>query len=274
MPQYQAVTRSRYAARRYRRPGDLRHLANQTSVPLVAQEFARVALQQPIAFVERDGGYAPVAILSLYQGRNLFVTADGKWLAPYLPRLYQTYPFALGAEEGERFVLAVDEDSGLISDTDGDPFFDGDELSAPLQKVREELARLAQARKATEAICELLVKHELIVPWEIRLTAGEAEQAVAGLHRVDEARLNALQAAAFLALRRVGALPAIYCHLLSMQQMPALGRLAAMHGQSAASAAQRGGQARAPASPAGGAATPVSLDFLSTDGSIDFGKLD
>lgn len=270
MPQYQAVTRSRHAMRRYRRPGDVRHFADQASVPLVAQEFPRIVLQQPIAFVQREGGFAPVAVLSLYQGRNLFVAPDGKWLAPYLPLLYQTYPFALGAEEGDRFVLAIDEGSGLLSDTEGDPFFDGDELSVPLQKVREELSKLARARKITDAICELLANHELIVPWEIRVAAGEAEQAVAGLFRIDESRLNALSAEAFLALRRIGALPVIYCHLLSMQQMPMLARLAAMHADAASGAALRQPPAQGAAS-AGKAS--VSLDFLSTDGSIDFDKL-
>ena len=271
MPQYQPVTRSTHGARHFRRPADHRHLADQASVPLVAQELPRIALQQPIAFIEREGGFVPIAILSLHQGRNLFVTADGRWLAPYLPLLYQTYPFALGVQQGERFVLAFDEDSGLLSDTEGDPFFDGDEMSAPLKKVLEDLAAVARARNATKAICDALVEHELIVPWEIRVGAGEAEQSVAGLYRIDEARFNALKASAFLALRAVGALPVVYCQLLSMQQLPMLARLASIHAEIGADAARAGSGKKGPSRTR--ASEPPSLDFLSTDGSIDFGKL-
>lgn len=268
MPQYQPVTRSSHGLRRYRRPADHRHLAGQASVPLVAQELPRVALQQPIAFVEREGGFTPVAVLSLHQGRNLFVTTDGRWLAPYLPLLYQTYPFAVGVQQDDRFVLAFDEDSGLLSDTDGDPFFDGNELSASLKKVLEDLAEVARARHATKAICEALLKNDLIVPWEIRIATGGSEQEVAGLHRVDEARFNALSASAFLALRAVGALPVIYCQLLSMQQLPMLARLASIHAEVGAGAASGGKRPEAV-----GATDRPMLDFLSTDGSIDFGKL-
>lgn len=47
-----------------------------------------------------------------------------------------------------------------------------------------------------------------------------------GLFRIDEDALNALDTEAFLQLRKMGALPLIYCQLLSIQNLQRLGPLA------------------------------------------------
>ena len=48
---------------------------------------------------------------------------------------------------------------------------------------------------------------------------------VHGLFRLNEAALNALDDAAFLKIRKAGALPLAYLQLLSMDQMPVFERL-------------------------------------------------
>jgi len=69
------------------------------------------------------------------------------------------------------------------------------------------------------------------------------ERRVHGLHSIAEAKLKALGAEALHRLHQAGALPLIYCQLLSMQHLPLLGKLAQAH---AKAKAQAQAQANAP----------------------------
>src|SRR5262245_463889 len=61
--------------------------ASASVVPIAAGEFGSVATSMPIAFIEDEGGYKAVAVLSPAGGRNLFVAANGQWLGRYVPTL-------------------------------------------------------------------------------------------------------------------------------------------------------------------------------------------
>ena len=98
-------------------------------------------------------------------------------------------------------------------------------------------------------MCALLAQEGLIEPWPITLKSDQAdkgdqaeqggqgeqtEQTLQGLYRVSEAKFNALGAEALHRLHQAGALPLIYCQLLSMQHLPLLGKLADIHAKARA----------------------------------------
>lgn len=260
MPDFQAITRTTHAGKRWKRYGSYAFAARNALVPLSVQELPRAALHLPIAFVASDGEpFTPVAVLGFQPGQNLFVAPDGRWQGGYTPAACRAHPFALASLPGGEQVLAFDAGSGLLAETGGEPFYDAD--GQPAQAVRDILAFLTQLqadRERTRHICQALAAHPLFQPWPLKVQTEAGERQVDGLHRIDEAALHALPAEPLKALQQAGALPLVYCQLLSMQHLPLLGRLAQAHSK----------PAPAPLVTPGG---ELDLGFLNDNGTLRFG---
>lgn len=231
MPSYAPVSRDRHAGRSYLRPVGYGVAAMEAVAPLVAAELPRAALAMPIAFVEQEGRFRLVALLSLQPGQNLYVGPDGRWLGAYVPAALRGYPFALLRQEATaQSVLCVDETSGLVVDagTPGaEPFFaEGEGPAAALGQVLDFLSKVEANRAASERAIDALAAAEVITPWQIGVETPAGRQNVAGLHRIDEARLNTLKDENFLGLRANGALAIAYAQLLSMGQISIFQNLA------------------------------------------------
>lgn len=228
MAKIKPITKSEFAGRHWRRYTDYNFAANDAIVPLVMQELPKAQLTMPIGFAIRDEQAFPVVVQSLEPGSNLFVGREGRWLGRYVPAAYRGYPFLLADTEEDRQVLCIDEDSGLISDTEGEEFFNQEgELSKALSSVLEFLQQVYRDRRRTLHLCSVLQKHELIQPWPIKLKVGKdgEEKSIEGLYRVDEKKLNHLEYKAYREVSQAGTLPLVYCQLLSMQHLNDLARL-------------------------------------------------
>jgi hypothetical protein len=115
-----------------------------------------------------------------------------------------------------------------LSESEGEPFFAEDgKPTKGINDILNFLTQLSSNRLATERVCALLQAHNLIEPWPIKLKGkeDEPERALEGLFRVNEAAFNQLGEKPLHALFQGGALPLIYCQLLSMQHLPVLGEL-------------------------------------------------
>jgi len=254
MSQLTAITRAQYADKRWKRYTSYSFAAKDAVAPLVVQEMPTACMHMPIGFVDTGKGFQLVAVLGLQKDMNLWVTPEGRWVGPYVPAVYRGYPFTLARSEDERRVLCVREDSGLVTSSGGEPFFDEKgEISQPLKDVMSFLEQVAVNNQKTLALCALLAKHNLIQPWNVTLKFNEEERALEGLYRVDEAALNQLPSEDFDVLRKAGALPLVYCQLLSMQHLRRLGQLADKHA------------ARATAEAAAEAPGELDLEFLRDD---------
>ena len=261
MPSLAAISPSRHGDKRWKRYTNYKFAADQAIVPLVVNELARAALSLPIAFTAHGDQLLPAALLGLKPGENLHVGPEGRWLGAYTPALFRTYPFVL-VPDGDRNVLCIDEDSGLItSGSDGEPFFDEGGPSKPIATILSVLEEIAASRKATVQVCAVLKAHGLLRPWLITVKTPSGEQRVDGLFHIDEAVLSALPDAVFLELRRIGALVVAYCQLLSMPNMAELSRVA--------SARAEAGARRLPVNEAG----ELDLEFLNDGPLMDFSKL-
>ncbi|WP_442595323.1 SapC family protein [Parapusillimonas sp. JC17] len=258
MANLQAVSKERHAGKRWQRYSSYSFAAADAVAALVVQELPKACMSLPIGFISMEDRYVPVAVQGLAGGKNLFVAPDGRWLGGYVPASYRGYPFALANTEDGQQVLCVIEDSGLISELEGEVFFDeGGQPSKAVSDVLNFLSQVAANRQATQNICAVLQKHELIQPWLIKLQTEAGEQTVQGLFRVDEAALNALSAEALDEVRKAGALPMVYCQLLSMQHLQKLGQLAQQHAAAQASSLQT-------------ADGELDLEFLNDGGTIRF----
>ena len=221
------LTTTEFASKRWQRSQGYPFAASDTVCPLVLQELPKAAMVMPIGFMTQNDQYVPIAVQGIQPGQNLLVAPDGRWLVSYIPAAYRSYPFALGQTEEGQQILCIDEECDLISESEGEPFFDEDgEPTKAVQQIFNFIGEVHKNRQITQRICATLKQHELFEPWPIKLKSGETEKPVAGLYRINEKQLNNLGDEDFAAVRQAGALPLIYCQLLSMQHLPVLAQLA------------------------------------------------
>lgn len=221
------VSKERDAGKRLVRAKGFGFAAGSPVVPVYAAELAHIAVECPIAFLQEENAFSPVALMSLDGEGNLFVGPDGRWLGGYVPAALRRYPFVLGRPpQGGELVLCIDSESGLLSDTEGEPLYSEDgQPSKYVSDVVGFLGELERSRAVVRSACAALERHGLIVSWPLRVPSEAGAKDVAGLFRIDEAGFNQLSEEAFLDLRRAGALPLVYAHLISTQRLSVLDKL-------------------------------------------------
>ena len=233
MVQFVAVSQERHALKKWRRHTSYKFAATEAVAPIVGAELAKAALSMPLAFSEQAGHYTLVAVLSLVSGRNMFVGSDGRWYGNYIPACLRSYPFGLLPQHGtDQLALCVDEGSGLVVEKNitGDEFFDAEgNVSPAVKAVMELLTQFHRSRQVTDLAVSALAQAGVIKPWQINVKSAQGEQAIGGLHCIDEVALGALSNDDFMKLRI--ALPIAYGQLLSQGRLDVFEQLARLHSQ-------------------------------------------
>lgn len=193
------------------------------------QEFARAASIFPIVFLEdkEKDEFRPVVLLGINAGENLFVDPEGKWQASYVPAIIRRYPFALtpSGKDGQ-YVVCIDEESPLVSDTEGAPLFDDSgEPTQVIDNVKLYLAELQQMDALTSDFSKFLSEHNMFTPLNMRVRDNDKVKNISGCYVINEERLNNLSDDRFLEIKNKRFLPAIYAHLISLAQTERLVKL-------------------------------------------------
>lgn len=200
------------------------------ALPISHTEFPPASRDYPIVFTSGDGktAFAPVAVLGLSAGENLFC-ADGRW-APgvYVPAYVRRYPFCMAkvnvnnVEQKDRLICI--EKSRLAED--GEAMFD--EQGTPSQKWKD-LERLLAEYEAdlerSREMCAILADYGLLEPFTMQATPkaqGAKPLQITGMFRVAEKRIEDLNSAQLKNLVRKGILPRVYIHLLSLENFARL----------------------------------------------------
>lgn len=279
MSKYIPITADNFRGKSWKPSPDLRIAAQDAVCALTVQELPNAIMSMPTAFIKLEDQFNLVAVQSLQAGSNYFVSPSNTWLGGYVPAIYRSFPFALLQNESDesQLVLCIDEDSNLIEDNDEHESFvienveaegeegeeqtevaaDGEgkaELSPALKDVLEFLTHLNAGRNSSRKIIHAVNEHKLIKPWELQIQLETGPQNVEGLYCMDEQAFNQLSDDEVLALKNAGALPLIYCQLLSMSHVAKLAQFANV-------------KSKEESEPA---ATELDLDGLTDDGSLSF----
>ena len=198
-----------------------------TSVPLTAVEFPFAAPEYPIVFAGTDEAMMPAAILGARQNENLFVGADGKWSARYVPAFVRRYPFVFASSEDRKtFTLCIDESyPGCNQEGRGEALFDAEGKPTAFLDGRLKFLQEYQTQfDRTLALCKRLRELDLLEPMQAKITFGAGTSAsVTGFGIVSRERLKALGADVLQQLAKNDALELIYLHLQSVRNFSALG---------------------------------------------------
>ena len=237
MPRYQTLNSTQQKGHGWRPFNSLAHAAGDICAPVLLAELKMLLPHYVLAFVG-DGadGYRLVCVQGLHTGENLLLSAEGKWLLPYVPSMYRGYPFALlpvSTEENARSALCIDVDSGLYLDNP-DPargeqlFFSADgELSEVTQATLKFLGQRQLNQQATQRAVNALAAAGVLQPCQWQLDNSDPARPLArGWFTVDESKLAAVRGEPLQELHTTGALLLAAAQLLSAPRLQLLQTLA------------------------------------------------
>ncbi len=188
------------------------------SVPINAAEMPRAVRHYPIVFTDTESPF-PVAVLGLRAGSNLFIESDGSWAKNvYSPAYLRRYPFIfMRSANAKTLTLCIERTASRIVENRDNPFF----VEGKRSDITANALKFCQAYEAehqkTLAVSKLLAKHDLFSSNRGTFTLENGEKvSLTGFKLVDEKKVNALSDEDYKELRDGGALPVIYCHLISM----------------------------------------------------------
>ncbi len=192
------------------------------SLYLAGTEFIEACKEYPIVFTKVGADkIVPVAMLGLREGENLFVSADGKWNATYVPAFVRRYPFVLSELPGQQMGVCIDEGYPGLNEQHGELLFDGQGNNTPfLQAALDFLNRYQVEYLRTERFCQRLNELGLLMEMNAKADLFDGSSfMVNGLMVVDERKLLQLPDAQALEVFKSGELSWIYAHLVSLSNM-------------------------------------------------------
>ena len=248
-------------------PGALPSFTQQlNAIPVSYTEFNVAHRDFPLVFSSGDDGksFAPVAVLGLEAMENLFVLNDGWAPGVYVPAYVRRYPFCMARvtldniEQAER-LICVEKDH--IAETGGVMMFDDKQEPLPRWKEVEKLLEEYEADlERTKEMCGILADYGLLEPFTMQATMNAGgSMHLTGMFRVDEKKLEFLNASQHKNLIKKGVMSKIYIHLLSLDNF---GRLLDRKAQRQVGALAAAGK---PAATAAGKAAVESNAGTKTD---------
>jgi hypothetical protein len=210
-------------------PGEVPEFARTlNAIPISYTEFSPVARDYPIVFTSGDKGasYAPVAVLGLTQGENLYFR-DGAWAkGVYIPAYARRFPFCMAkvrlneVEQQNRLICVekshMDDAGELMFDDKGAPLAKWKEIEKLLTEYEVDLER-------SREMCSILSDYGLLEPFaaQAKFAKGGAAQ-LTGMHRAAENKIEHLNASQIKNLAKKGVLSRVYAHLLSLDNFSRL----------------------------------------------------
>lgn len=236
----------------------LRFAATRHMMQIQVAEIGQAVSSYPVVLSRTPGtgNWALSVMLGLEIGRNLFVEG-GQWTASYLPAAMQTYPmFLMKSETDERgYTVGIVGHDGVLSQESGEALYEKDGTpSAYLGKVTALLEAGIQNEVQTRLFAQWLERLGLIKPIDINVAYEDgAAQNIAGLHTIDEDKLQALPGKELEELNKKGFLLLMHAMLVSIFQLNTLIR---KNNQAAGTRTIR--QAKLDLAPGTGAADPAA----------------
>ncbi len=207
---------------------DLNFAKGNSFIPVIASEVALVGSTFPIVFTDGENP-SLVALVSL-GGESLAINHEGKWITNYVPSFIRRYPFAIGStkENPQQKVILIDEESDLVSTTEGNELFleDGNQ-SDTLKNAINFLTNYENQLTITKNVAKVISDSGILEEREIAVGEGDEKQIlVNGFRVVDREKLNSLSDDILADWVRKGIISLIDTHIKSLEHINTLFELA------------------------------------------------
>lgn len=199
---------------------DLAFTAGTHAVPVTVDEFPVAQRHYPIVFGLGENP-APLALVGLSEGRNLYVGADGMWeKGAYVPAFIRRYPFMLArlTPDTPELSLCFDDSAGIVVPGEGDAMFAGTEPTETTRNILSFCEEFEKAVLRTRSFMEELEKLDLLMDGEVTIQRpGLAQPAVyRGFRMVNEEKLQNLRGDQARKMVQNGMLGLVYAHMFSL----------------------------------------------------------
>jgi hypothetical protein len=212
-------------------PGEIPAFARSlNSIPISYTEFSLIAREYPIIFSSAGNAqtFAPVAVLGMAAGENLYDN-NGKWAGSvYVPAYVRRFPFCmtrvtLDKVEQQNRLICVEK--SCLDEKDGESMFDA--KGQPLAKWKEIETLLTEYEidlERSREMCGILADYGLLEPFtmQAKFNTGAEPLHLTGMHRVNESKIEHLNASQLKNLVKKGILSRVYAHLLSLDNFAKL----------------------------------------------------
>jgi len=202
--------------------------SNLNAIPISYTEFSVACRDYPLVFTSGDNGksFAPVAVLGLASGENLFLASGGWDKSVYLPAYARRYPFCMArvnvdkVERPDRLICVekefLDEQGELMFDAEGKPLPKWQPIEKLLQEYEADLER-------SRELSAILSDYALLEPFAMQAQPKTgAAMNLTGMYRVDEKKVEFLNASQLKNLIKKGVMGRIYAHLISLDNFARL----------------------------------------------------
>lgn len=205
-------------------PEGFRFAADSLTAMLAASEFFDAGRLYPIIFAERgEKGVLPFALLGLEEKENLFVDAEGNWIAQYIPAYVRRYPFITTDGAEGQMTVCFDESFDGFNLEGGVPLFENGEPTEKTKEIQSFLQNYFQQMQQTELFCAMLKEKELLRQISAQASLRDGRKyALNGMLVIDEQKLAQLPDDEIVKLFRNGMLALIHAHLLSLRNISSL----------------------------------------------------
>lgn len=218
------LSQQEHAGWRYQPIQTAEFLKTEHAVPLTIDEFAVAQRFFPIIFSSGDSP-VPLALMGLNEGINTFVDDEGKIGDDvYVPAYIRRYPYLLARlrEDSDELSLCVDPSAGGVAKTEeGDPIFEGEEISEQTKALLQFLEGFEQAGQRTGAFVQELKDNDLLMEGEVTIQQNEGGEPMIyrGFQMVNEEKLRGLRGDVLRKMMQSGLLPLVHAHLFSLSVM-------------------------------------------------------
>ncbi|MEM9057094.1 MAG: SapC family protein [Pseudomonadota bacterium] len=189
------------------------------AVPVTVGEIATMQKAYPVVFSDLENP-VPLAIVGIFEDRNLFVDDEGRWDPDHhVPAYLRCHPIAFARRSDDQYAVVIDRSSGAISEAPQFPFFDGDKLAAEVQTMVDFCATYDRDRRRTQEICEAIKALGLLSAQQAAGTppGSTEEKPIANYVAVDASKLDSIEKDALMEIHKSGALATIFAHLYSLE---------------------------------------------------------
>ena len=193
------------------------------AIPVTVDEFALVQRHYPLVFGVGEGA-APLALVGLADGQNLFIDEQNQWKSDcYVPAYVRRYPFMLArlAPQSENLSLVFDDSTPQIGEGLGEPLFNGEEPSEMTRNILGFCEQFEQAIDRTRSFMDEINKLDLLMDGEVSIQPPGNVQPVVyrGFRMANEEKLRELRGDQARKLLQNGILGLLYAHLMSLSHI-------------------------------------------------------
>jgi SapC len=181
------------------------------AVPLMAVEFVLAASEYAIVFTTIGDEIFPAVVLGVRNDQNLYLGADSKWNAKYVPAFIRRYPFVFSTSADRKTLTLCIDDShaGFNREGKGQRLFDAD------LKFQQDFQAHFQR---TRLFCQKLKELGVFEPSGVRVTGAGGEKInLGGFMVVNRKKLREVPDDKLLAMAKSDELELLHLHLYSLR---------------------------------------------------------